>query len=105
LPRGKYIVDLKTGSTIDDNAYMQTAAYGSAFEEMDGKNLVGSLMIHTGAKNRTGIEGLATHYRNRDEMLNDFEDYRHAASLWERKNANAKPKVFEFPMLISLKGE
>jgi hypothetical protein len=102
LPRGKYIVDLKTGKSVDDNAYMQVAAYAHAYEEMGGGEITGCLILHTSSKNKSGIEGLSTLYRSRSMMREDFADYRHAAALWERKNKDLKPTIFELPSIIKI---
>lgn len=105
LPKGLYIADLKTGHVVDDDAFMQTAAYAKNVEEMMGEKIVGTLIIHTGAATRTGIYGLTTLYRSKIEMERDYLDYRHAVALWERKNADAKPKVFEFPINLNYRME
>lgn len=118
LERGLYVADLKSGKQVDDDAYMQTADYMMMIEEMAengvewAKNLieeygkfVGSLIIHTGSKNRSGIEGLATLLRTREQLEQDFSDLQHADKLWRRKNKDAKPTVFEFPSLLTLQGE
>jgi len=62
----------------------------------------GTLIIHTGAKTRTGLEGVATLYRSKEEVETDYVDFRAASSLWERKSGDMRPKVFEFPSLISI---
>jgi len=105
LPEGLYVADLKSGKTVDLDAYMQTAAYAKCVEEMGLGEVMGTLILHTGAKTKTGIEGLATLYRNKEQMAQDYEDYRLASALWERKNADAKPKVFEFPAMLTIKKE
>lgn len=101
LPKGRYVADLKTGNVVDDDAFMQIACYAKCYEEMGLGEITGGLIIHTGAKTRTAIEGLATLYRTREQLEEDCKDYRLASALWERKNANAKPKVFEFPTLLT----
>lgn len=105
IPKGIYVVDLKTGNVVDDNAFLQTADYAACAEEMGLGEIKGTLILHTGAKTKTGIEGLATLYRSKEEMGQDYQDYRLAAALWERKNADMKPRVFEFPSYLTLKGE
>jgi|SRR3990167_2175965 len=105
LPAGRYVIDLKSGKQVDDNAFMQTAAYAKCIEEMGRGEITGSLILHTGASTKKGIEGLATLYRTKEEMQEDYENYRLAASLWERKNKDAKPKTFVFPSILSLKKE
>jgi hypothetical protein len=102
LPKGIYIVDLKTGKVVDDNAYMQTACYGVCHKKMFGLDPIGTLVIHTGAFTKKAIEGLATHYRTKEQMDEDYKDYRLAAQLWERKHRDDQPETFEFPSLLKL---
>lgn len=105
LPSGVYVVDLKTGS-LDEDAFMQLACYANCVNEnrKDLQAVTGTLILHTGSSVKKGIEGLATVYHEQSEVDKDFQDFRHAAALWERKNANAKPKIFEFPSLLKLGG-
>lgn len=105
LPTGIYVVDLKTGKQVDDNAFMQAACYAKCVTEMGRGEIMGTLILHTGASTKKGIEGLATLYRSKEQLEEDFKDYRLAAALWERKNADAKPELFNFPSLLTLKKE
>lgn len=105
LPKGVYVADLKTGKAVDDDAFMQVGDYAFNVREMGVADPIGSLILHTGSAVRSAIEGLSTLYRNKEQMESDYQDYRLAAALWERKNANAKPKIFEFPSLLSYKKE
>jgi hypothetical protein len=105
LEGGIYVVDLKTG-TLDEDAFMQLACYANCVEEMNKEQkVIGTLILHTKSSNKKGVEGLATVCHNKSEADRDFADFRHASALWERKNADTKPKIFEFPTLITLKGE
>lgn len=101
LPRGRYIADLKTGNMVDEDAFWQIACYAKCYEEMGFGEINGGLIIHTGAKTKKAIEGLATLYRTKEQMEEDYQSYRLAAALWERKNADAKPQTFEFPTLLT----
>ena len=105
LPCGIYLLDLKTGKQVDDNAFMQTADYFMCVKEMGLGDSVGTLILHTQAATKKAIEGLSTLYRSKEQVEEDYKDYRLAAALWERKNADAKPNVFEFPSLLTLKKE
>jgi hypothetical protein len=114
LEGGLYVVDLKTGKTVDDDAFMQISDYAFMFEEMAelgvkwvkelletyGK-IAGGLIIHTSAKTKSGIEGLATLYRSRQELDQDQEDMNRIHAIWRRKNIGANPNVFELPTLIT----
>jgi hypothetical protein len=100
---GRYLIDLKTGGVVDDNAFCQTAAYVKCDEEIGAPPYAGTIIFHTSANTRKGIEGFAALLRSRAEMEEDYKTYRITAELWERKNENAAPRVFEFPSLLSMK--
>lgn len=104
LDEGYYIADVKTGNTISDDAYMQISGYRNALEEEDEDiKIAGGLILHLKGKTKSGIFGLSTHLRTPEMMDQDFEDYRHVAAIWERKNRNAAPKLFDFPAILNLK--
>lgn len=102
IPKGRYIVDLKTGNAVDDDAFLQTAAYAKCYEAMGLGVIEGTIILHTGSKVRSGIEGLATLLRTTDDLKTDYDDYRKISSIWERKNARIKPEIFEFPSIIKM---
>lgn len=105
IPEGNYIVDLKTGSMVSEEAHLQTAAYVKCAEEMKIADFVGTIILHTSSKNKGGIEGLSTILRLREEVEQDYVKYRKYAELWQMKNADAAPRVFEFPSLVTLRKE
>jgi hypothetical protein len=97
---GVYIVDLKTGNDIHDEHYMQIAAYAKAYDTP----VAGGLVIHTNARRtKKGIEGLTTHMRNGEQMVEDYESFRHIAAIWDRQNPNATPQMVEFPSMITMR--
>lgn len=100
---GRYLVDLKTGSVVDETAYQQTACYVRCDEEMGAPTYEGTLILHTSAKTKSGIEGLACILRAREDVEKDYQTYRLKSELWQRTNEDAAPRVFEFPALIRLK--
>jgi len=103
LEEGLYVVDLKSGKNVYDEAYLQISSYAYMLKEMGIIDKYGpfrgGLILHTQAKNKKGIQGFAGLYRSPKELNRDFADFRHAASLWERKNADKKPITYEFPAL------
>jgi len=104
IPGGTYIVDLKSGKVVDDDAYMQTASYGNSYSEMNPKIAVdGTLILHTGSSNKSGIMGLGVHLRNKEQLKQDFQDFRAVSTVWERKHPNFQPNLFEFPALLTLR--
>lgn len=102
LKEGVYIADLKTGSTFDDNAYMQMAAYAKMFEDLNQVKVEGTLGLHTSSTNKTGIPGLGVKAHNWAEVNQDFQDFRNVSALWERQHKDDKPDTFVIPAFISL---
>jgi len=105
LEEGIYISDYKTGNLYDE-AKMQIASYVQMFIERypkRKKEVKGGLIIHTGAKNRTGIPGLSLIPIPMAEIKKDFADYRHVAAMWGRKHLNDMPRLLDFPSLIAMK--
>lgn len=103
LPGGIYINDLKTGSYVDDNVWLQLAPYAVMYEHMFGVKVAGALVTHTGAAVKGGIAGLKTLYRDRETLVGkDYQDYRRASDLWLRNHADDKPNEYQFPSIISL---
>lgn len=101
LESGVYLIDLKTGNSISEEYYLQVAAYAHCVVEMGLAPYVeGALIIHTNSKNKNGIEGLGTKVRSHREMLRDLEVFRTVVELWNWKNWNEKPKIFEVPAMI-----
>ena len=103
IPGGTYIVDLKSGKVVDDDAYMQTADYGFSYNEMTGKVVDGTIIVHTGSSNKAGLPGLGVHLRTKGQMKQDFSDFRAVSTVWERKHPNFQPNLFEFPALLTLR--
>jgi len=103
LDPGIYINDLKTGSYVDDNVWMQLAPYAYMWEKKHQAQVTGAMVTHTGSTIKTGIPGLKTMVRPRDLLLGkDYDAYRHAAALWERNHEGEQPETFEFPSLVQL---
>jgi len=100
---GYYVFDLKTGNAVDeDDAPAQAAIYAEMYTEMTGFEISGTLICHTNARTKKGIEGLATIYRNKEEMKEDLQYFYDVAKVWEKKMSREKPKYFTFPSLIKL---
>lgn len=103
LDEGVYIDDLKTGTTVTDDVWMQIAPYFVMYEKRHGVKLAGGLVTHTGAKTKRGIEGLTTLVRTREQLMDqDYPDYRHASNLWLRDHKDDQPQMYQIPSLISL---
>jgi hypothetical protein len=98
LDGGIYIVDLKTGKEIHDSHYLQVGQYA----DMVDVPIVGGMILHTNAQIRSGIEGVKTYVRTREQIVSDIKDFDAAHALWLRENAAYKPKVMELPTSLSL---
>lgn len=105
IEAGIWLADYKTGN-LYDKANMQLADYGEMYLEMSSKEIgelyKGALLIHTGSKTRTGIPGLALVLLDREQLKEDYSDFRHTAAMWARKNKNAAPRLLEFPALLTM---
>lgn len=103
LESGVYVNDLKTGSYLDENVWLQLAPYAFMYENMHGIKVRGALVTHTSAQTKGKIPGLKTMFRDRQTLLErDYNDYRHAAALWERQHEGDQPEIFQFPSMIHL---
>ena len=104
IPKGKYILDIKTGNYIGKEAEMQVSAYFKCDEDMTNEDdLMGAIILHTGSKIKSGIEGLSTILMLRDDIEKQFKNYRLISQVWESNFGNLKPKVLQIPNLITLK--
>jgi len=105
LPAGIYINDLKTGHQVDDeDVWLQLAPYAKMYEDIYKVKVAGALVTHTNAKTKSGVAGLNTLVRTREQLMDeDYPAYRLAAGLWERKHKDDMPKNLIIPSLISLK--
>lgn len=105
LPGGIYINDLKTGSYVDENVWLQLAPYAVMYEKMNHCKVAGALVTHSGATVKGGVPGLKTLYRDRQTLMEkDYPDYRRASDLWLRNHADDKPSEYTFPAIITLGG-
>jgi len=104
LEEGTYIADLKSGKFVYDESFLQISAYRNMYYEMGLKgafgDIVGGLIFHTRAKNKSGIVGFSVTVRTPEQMDLDFEDFRAVSKIWERKNRTVSPKDFSFPQVI-----
>jgi len=105
LPTGMYVVDLKTGKTVDDVAKMQLSAYAKMYEKTHDANIEGALIIHTQSSTRKGIENLSTIHVDKDGIDQYYSDYRDIARVWDRNFGTKKPIIRDIPTVIALTPE
>jgi len=103
IPGGIYVADLKSGKTVDRSAYKQCACYAACVREMGIADPIGTMILHTSAQTRSGIEGFACIIRNKEQMEQDYKSYRLTAALWEDENQDYHPKVFSLPTMVTYK--
>ena len=101
LPKGRYIVDLKSGASIGDGD-MQVANYAKMAEKCDYGSIQGTLILHTKSKTKAGIEGLGVSYQDEKMVDQKYQDFRDISRVWERQFGNKKPIVRQIPGLITL---
>lgn len=103
LDAGIYIGDLKTGSIVSDDVWLQIAPYAYMYEKITGQRIAGALITHTQARTKTGIPGLSTMVRERQVLIeDDLPDYRRASGLWMRDHKDDKPETYQIPTIIKL---
>ncbi len=98
LPGGVYVGDLKTGSTVDDDAWMQLAAYVAMVRELKLAEPVGALIFHTQALTK---KKYAVKHCLLKDLGDHYEQYRHLAAVWDLDNKKASPRLFKFPSIIT----
>lgn len=101
---GVYIADLKTGNSFEESMWNQIAPYSKCYEEMGYGKTEGGLILHTGAKSKSGISGLSVPLRTAEELDHDFIIYQKIADIWKERNPGYGPDIFSFPSLIKKRG-
>lgn len=103
IPGGIYVMDIKTGKSVDDTAYWQTAAYAKAWEEMTKQRISGTIILHTQSQNKNGIEGFGTKLRTESEMEVDYSNFMKIFEVWKIAPWPAKPKIVtDLPEILTL---
>jgi len=106
LSPGIYINDLKTGSFVGDDVWLQIAPYVIMYEKKHGVKVIGGLVTHTGSTMKTGIAGLKTMYCSREEIQNYYNQYRRISDVWMDRHQGEEPETFQIPSMITMqKGE
>lgn len=101
LEGGFYILDVKTGSSVGKEAFMQVSAYAKCAESMGYATFKGALIAHTQASMRSGIDGLKVYLLSPDDIEKNYQDYRDIARVWERQG-NLKPTIRQLPCLVAI---
>lgn len=103
LKGGQYILDVKSGQFVGEDAYMQVAAYRHCVNQMGLGPVEGAIILHTQGKNKSGIEGFAAILLDEQTCEIKYVNYRHVSEIWQAQFGDLKPKVFELPSLITLR--
>ncbi|MCP4567181.1 MAG: hypothetical protein GY841_06345, partial [FCB group bacterium] len=114
IKEGFYVVDLKTGKVLDDDANVQVSKYremlnilldtGQLVFTHNGKTVSrvdGGIILHVNSSTRTGIQGVSTKVL---ENCNGDAHYfnNHLLPVWQRRNKDKQPKIFSMPTSIQL---
>lgn len=103
LERGIYIIDIKSGKFIDDDAFVQMGSYYKLAVvelEIDPRLLKGALVVHLNSGTRKGLEGVKTYFRTAEELVADYQAFEQAKALWHRKFEGTKPTPMDLPSYI-----
>lgn len=102
LSQGVYINDLKTGSFVGDDVWLQLAPYTIMYEKLHGVQVQGALVTHTGSTVKGGIAGLSTKFCSREMLDSYYKQYRHISDVWNDKHQGEEPETFQFPSIITM---
>lgn len=102
LSPGIYINDLKTGSFVGDDVWLQIAPYIVMYEKKYGVKVAGGLVTHTGSTIKSGIAGLKTMHCDREMIQEYYKKYRNISDVWNDKHQGEEPETFQFPSLIKM---
>jgi hypothetical protein len=98
LKGGKYVVDLKSGKSTDNEMFLQTSAYTKCLNDND---IVGNLIWHVNADRRTGIIGANVLVCENIESY--YEQFLNFYKTFLFKNADIKPKLYEYSFILQRK--
>jgi hypothetical protein len=110
LEEGLYIFDVKTGSSVGDEAKMQMSAYMSAVKYMKDKKFIelpdvefkGAIIGHTSAQTKKGIEGFASIVLSMEELFNYYRRFKNIHNVWQDLNKDFKPKQRQLVGYVTL---
>lgn len=103
LDGGFYIFDLKSGNYLGKEARMQVSCYAKCAVSMGlAPDIEGALIGHTASKNKKGIEGFSTVHLTKEDIEQEYQDYRDIAKVWERNFGTRKPTIRQIPGIIKL---
>lgn len=102
LEDGIYVNDLKTGSFVGDDVWLQLAPYAVMYEKKHGVKVKGALVTHTGSTMKTGIPGLKTMFCERDLLQSYYQKYRRISDVWNDRHEGEEPETFQIPSLVTM---
>lgn len=103
LQAGIYINDLKTGSFVGDDVWLQLAPYAVMYEKKHGVQVAAALVTHTGSTVKSGISGLKTMVCSRKELDLYYSKYRNISEVWCDRHEGEQPETFQFPSIVTMK--
>ncbi len=103
LSGGVYINDLKSGSFVNDDVWLQLAPYSIMYEKKHGVQVAGALVTHTAASTKSGVVGLTTKFCSREMLDIYYSKYRNISNVWNDKHEGDKPETYQFPAVVTMK--
>ncbi len=99
LPKGVYLVDIKTANSIHQTHHWQLGAYAHCLTAF-GYIIKGTIILHTRSLNKGGIEGFGAKLRSQNEWKEDFYNFLKVKSVFDINPK--KPQIFNIPITIQL---
>jgi len=114
LEEGLYIFDVKTGSSVSDEAKLQMAAYYKAiksmiankflasFRDLPEAEIKGAIIGHTNAQTKKGIEGFASIVIPAADLEVYYSRFQNLHRVWKDLNKDFTPKQRQLVGYVTL---
>lgn len=101
IETGLYLVDYKTGETMDETSVLcQLASYINAHKLKN--KIKGGIAIHLNANSKNGIEGVKVIVKSKKELKVYFERFKNIKKVYYDNNEYIEPKKYQIPNIIKL---
>ena len=103
LPKGIYVVDIKTGSGINETQYFaQLSSYCKAENITSKYDVTGAIILHLNADIKSGIVGFKPYIKFSEELERYWNYFKNTRDNYIFEN-QVYPKFFEIPILFNQK--
>lgn len=93
---GKYLIDIKSGKSTDEEMFLQTSAYTKCLNDIKG-----NMIWHINADRRTGIKGTDVLFTQEIDFY--YEQFCNLYKTYLFKNKDIKPNLYEFETILQTK--